>query len=61
MEDVIVEPVMKKNREGSSTRLSLEIGESPQVPASAAWPCATVLVRNTRKSHTTKLRSTVDS
>jgi len=32
--------------------------EKPQVPASAAWPCATVLVGEYyRKSHTTRFRS----
>ena len=38
---------MKKNRECSSTRLNLDIGERPQVLAGAAWPCATVVVRDT--------------
>src|SRR6185437_5153736 len=44
----------KKNRECNSTPLNLDIGERPRVPAGAAWPCTTVLVREYhRKSHTT--------
>jgi len=35
---------MKKNRECSWRRLNLDIGEKPQVPANATWPCATVVV-----------------
>ena len=34
---------MKKNCECSSVRFNLDLGENPHVPASAAWPCATIL------------------
>src|SRR2546425_127121 len=46
-------------RLSSWRRLNLDIGESSQVPASAAWPCTTVFVlAYGRKAHRNRFRST---